>query len=138
MKKATTKCESPASRTPASSQLAQWPCKLGLVPTNAPYFDGANLLIAADCAAYAYASFHADFMKNHITLIGCPRLDTSDYTNKLTAIIAENNVKSVKLVRLEVSCCGEMESAFKRALQASGKFIPWQIVTLTTDGKIAD
>ncbi len=128
----------PAQRTTVSSQLAQWPCQIKLVPVNAPYFDGANLLIAADCTAYAYANFHADFMKNHITLIGCPKLDSTDYAQKLTAIIAENNVKSVKVVRMEVPCCGGIENAVKRALQASGKFIPWQVITITTDGKIAD
>ena len=125
-------------RQPQGSQLAQWPCQIKLVPSNAPYFDGANLLIAADCTAYAYASFHADFMKNHISLIGCPKLDAGDYAEKLTAIIAENDIKSVRVVRMEVPCCGGLENAVKRALQASGKFIPWQIVTLTTDGKIAD
>ncbi|MBQ5362445.1 MAG: 4Fe-4S binding protein [Clostridia bacterium] len=128
----------PSQRTPLGSQLAQWPCQIKLVPVNAPYFDGANLLIAADCTAYAYAGFHADFMKNHITLIGCPKLDAVDYTEKLTAIIAGNNVKSVKVVRMEVPCCGGIESAVKRALQASGKFIPWQVITITTDGRIAE
>ena len=97
-----------------------------------------DLLIAADCTAYAYANFHADFMKNHITLIGCPKLDAVDYTEKLTAIIAENNIRSVKVVRMEVPCCGGIENAVKRALQASGKFIPWQVVTITTDGRIAE
>lgn len=125
-------------RTPVSSQLAQWPCQIKLVPVNAPYFDGANLLIAADCTAYAYASFHADFMRNHITLIGCPKLDEGDYAEKLTAIIARNDVKSVKVVRMEVPCCGGIENAVKRALQASGKFIPWQVVTISTDGRILD
>ena len=108
------------------------------MPVNAPYFDGANLLIAADCTAYAYAGFHTDFMKHHITLIGCPKLDAVDYTDKLTAIIAQNNIKSVKVVRMEVPCCGGMENAVKRALQASGKFIPWQVITITTDGRIAE
>ena len=125
-------------RIPVSSQLAQWPCQIKLVPVNAPYFDGANLLIAADCTAYAYASFHADFMRNHITLIGCPKLDEGDYAEKLTAIIARNDVKSVKVVRMEVPCCGGIENAVKRALQASGKFIPWQVVTVSTDGRILD
>ena len=128
----------PAGRTSLGSQLAQWPCQIKLVPVNAPYFDGANLLIAADCTAYAYASFHQDFMRGHITLIGCPKLDDADYAQKLTAIIAQNNVKSVKVVRMEVPCCGGIENAVKRALQASGKFIPWQIITITTDGKIAE
>ena len=125
-------------RVPTTSQLAQWPCQIKLVPVNAPYFDGANLLIAADCTAYAYASFHADFMRNHITLIGCPKLDEGDYAEKLTAIIARNEIKSVKVVRMEVPCCGGIENAVKRALQASGKFIPWQVVTISTDGRILD
>ena len=128
----------PVSRASVGSQLAQWPCQIKLVPVGAPYFDGANLLIAADCTAYAYANFHADFMRNHITLIGCPKLDPGDYTDKLTAIIAGNNIKSVKIVRMEVPCCGGLENAAKRALQASGKFIPWQVVTITTDGRIAE
>ena len=123
---------------PVSSQLAQWPCQIKLVPVNAPYFDGANLLIAADCTAYAYANFHAEFMRNHITLIGCPKLDEGDYAEKLTAIIARNDVRSVKVVRMEVPCCGGIENAVKRALQASGKFIPWQVVTISTDGRILD
>ena len=121
-----------------SSQLQQWPCQIKLVPVNAPYFDGANLLIAADCTAYAYGNFHGDFIRNHITLIGCPKLDEGDYTEKLTAIIANNNIKSVRVVRMEVPCCGGIEMAVKRALQASGKFIPWQVVTISTDGKILD
>ena len=123
---------------PVSSQLAQWPCQIKLVPTNAPYFDGANLLIAADCTAYAYGSFHNDFIRGHITLIGCPKLDEGDYREKLTEIIRNNNIKSVKVVRMEVPCCGGIENAVKRALMASGKFIPWQVVTVSTDGKILD
>ena len=121
-----------------SSQLQQWPCQIKLVPANAPYFDGANLLIAADCTAYAYGNFHSDFIRNHITLIGCPKLDEGDYAEKLTAIIANNNIRSVKIVRMEVPCCGGIENAVKRALQASGKFIPWQVVTISTDGRILD
>ena len=129
------------SRTPAShteSRLAQWPCQIKLVPPNAPYFDGANLLIAADCTAYAYGSFHEDFIKNHITIIGCPKLDEGDYAEKLTAIIKNNNIKSVKIVRMVVPCCGGIENAAKRAIMASGKFIPWQVVTISTDGRILD
>ncbi len=122
----------------AVSQLAQWPCQIKLVPVNAPYFENANLLIAADCTAYAYVGFHNDFMKNHITLIGCPKLDVGDYTEKLTHIIANNNVKSVKIVRMEVPCCGGLENAAKNAIRASGKFIPWQVITVSTDGKIID
>lgn len=118
------------------SQLAQWPCQIKLVPVNAPYFENANLLIAADCTAFAYGNFHNDFIKNHITLIGCPKLDDGDYSEKLTEIIRNNNLKSVKVVRMEVPCCGGIENAVKKALQKSGKFIPWQVVTITTDGKI--
>ena len=134
------KRESPSVQrsAPESSQLMQWPCQIKLVPPNAPYFDGANLLIAADCTAYAYASFHTDFMKNHITLIGCPKLDEGDYAEKLTSIIKNNNIKSVKVVRMEVPCCAGIENAAKRALLASGKFIPWQVVTVSTDGKILE
>ena len=120
------------------SRLSQWPCQIKLVPVNAPYFDEANLLIAADCSAYAYGSFHEEFMKNHITLIGCPKLDEGDYSDKLYEIIKNNNIKSVKIVRMEVPCCSKLESAAKKALQKSGKFIPWQVITLTTDGKILE
>ena len=108
------------------------------MPINAPYFDGANLLVAADCTAFAYGNFHNDFIRNHITLIGCPKLDEGDYAEKLTQIIKNNDVKSVKIVRMEVPCCGGLEAAVKRALQASGKFIPWQVVTITTDGRIQE
>lgn len=121
-----------------SSQLSQWPCQIKLVPVNAPYFDGANLLIAADCTAFAYGNFHNDFIRNHITLIGCPKLDEGDYSQKLTQIIANNNIKSVKIVRMEVPCCGGIENAVKTALQSSGKFLPWQVVTISTDGKIIE
>lgn len=121
-----------------TSQLMQWPCQIKLVPVNAPYFDDANLLIAADCTAYAYGNFHNEFMRNHITLIGCPKLDMVDYTDKLTAILQNNNIKSVKVVRMEVPCCGGIENAVKNALVKSGKFIPWQIITISTDGKILD
>ena len=120
------------------SRLLQWPCQLKLVPTNAPYLDGANLLIAADCTAYAYGNFHNDFIRNHVTLIGCPKLDESNYTDKLTEIISQNDIKSVKIVRMEVPCCGGIEIAARRAIQASGKFIPWQVVTISTDGRIID
>ena len=108
------------------------------MPVNAPYFEDANLLVAADCSAFAYGNFHNEFIRNHITLIGCPKLDGVDYTEKLTQIIANNNIKSVKIVRMEVPCCGGIEIAVKKALQASGKFIPWQVVTISTDGKIVD
>lgn len=119
-----------------TSRLSQWPCQIKLVPVNAPYFDNANLLIAADCTAYAYGSFHNDFIRGRITLIGCPKLDEGDYTEKLTQIIANNNIKSVTVARMEVPCCAGIENAVKRALQASGKFIPWQVVTFSTDGRI--
>ena len=126
------------SASAVASQLSQWPCQIKLVPVNAPYFDGADLLVAADCTAYAYGNFHNEFIRNRITLIGCPKLDEGDYTEKLTRIISENDVRSVKIVRMEVPCCSGLENAVKRALMASGKFIPWQVVTISTDGKILD
>ncbi len=133
------KREAPAVKNiSVASQLSQWPCQIKLVPVNAPYFENANLLIAADCTAYAYGNFHNEFIRNHITLIGCPKLDEGDYAEKLTRIISENNIKSVKIVRMEVPCCGGIENAVKRALQASGKFIPWQVVTISTDGRILE
>ncbi len=122
----------------SQSRLRQWPVQIKLVPVNAPYFKGANLLVAADCSAYAYAGFHEKFIKNHITLIGCPKLDMVDYTEKLTAIIKNNEIKSVTAVRMEVPCCGGIELAVKNALQNSGKFIPWQVVTISTSGEILD
>ena len=118
------------------SQLQQWPVQIKLVPVNAPYFNEAKLLIAADCTAYAYANFHQDFIKGHITLIGCPKLDEGDYSRKLTEIIKNNNIRSVTVVRMEVPCCGGIEMAAKTALQNSGKFIPWNVVTVATDGTI--
>ncbi len=124
--------------TPAQSRLSQWPVQIKLVPVNAPYFDGAKLLIAADCTAYAYAAFHERFIKGRITLVGCPKLDDADYSEKLTEIIRNNDIKSVTVVRMEVPCCGGLEHAAKIALQRSGKFIPWQVVTVTTDGNILD
>jgi Fe-S-cluster-containing hydrogenase component 2 len=123
-----------ASQTP--SRLAQWPCQIKLAPVNAPYFDGAELLIAADCTAYAYAGIHEDFMKNRITLIGCPKLDMLDYSEKLREIISRNNIKSLTLLRMEVPCCGGMEQALRRAVDASGKKLAVQVVTISTDGKI--
>lgn len=122
----------------APSQLSQWPVQIKLAPVNAPYFDGANLLIAADCTAFAYGNFHNDFIRNHITLIGCPKLDEGDYSDKLTQIIANNNIKCVKIVRMEVPCCGGIENAVKHALIASGKFIPWQVIIISTDGRIIE
>lgn len=120
----------------AGSQLGQWPCQIKLIPINAPCFDGARLLIAADCSAYAYARMHGDFMRGKITLIGCPKLDGIDYSEKLTQIIQDNNIQSVTIVRMEVPCCGGLESAAKRALQASGKSIPCEVATISVDGKI--
>ena len=116
--------------------LQQWPVQIKLVPTSAPYFDGAKLLIAADCTAYAYASFHEDFMKGKIVLVGCPKLDSIDYSEKLEEIIRSNNITEVTIVRMEVPCCGGLEMAVKKALQNSGKFIPWQVATISVDGKI--
>ncbi|MDP4109962.1 MAG: 4Fe-4S binding protein [Bacillota bacterium] len=120
------------------SRLAQWPVQIKLVPVNAPYFENANLLIAADCTAYAYGNFHDRFIRNRITLIGCPKLDEGSYADKLTEIIRNNNIKSVTVVRMEVPCCGGIAEAAKTALKNSGKFIPWQIVTITTDGNIIE
>ncbi len=120
------------------SRLGQWPCQIKLVPTQAPFFDGAKLLIAADCTAYAYANMHEDFMKGKITIIGCPKLDAVDYSEKLTAIICDNDIKSVTIVRMEVPCCGGLQRAAETALQTSGKFIPWQVVTISRDGRILE
>ena len=120
------------------SRLSQWPVQIKLVPVRAPYFDGAKLLIAADCTAYAYAAFHEEFIRGRITLVGCPKLDGVDYSEKLTEIIRNNDIKSVTVVRMEVPCCGGLENAAKTALQNSGKFIPWQVVTISTDGRIVD
>ncbi len=125
-------------QTNALSRLSQWPCQLKLVPVNAPYFDNAELLVAADCTAFSYGSFHEDFMLDRITLIGCPKLDEGDPAQKLTEIIKNNNIKSVKAVRMEVPCCGGIENAVKRAIQNSGKFIPCQVITISTDGKILE
>ena len=123
---------------PLTSQLGQWPCQIKLVPTHAPYFDGAKLLIAADCTAYAYANVHQEFMKGKITIIGCPKLDAVDYSEKLTEIIAGNDIKSVTVLRMEVPCCSGLEQAAITALKNSGKFIPWQVVTFSIDGKILE
>lgn len=121
-----------------ASQLNQWPVQIKLAPMNAPYFDGANLLVSADCAAYAYGNFHNEFMKNKIALIGCPKLDAVDYSEKLTAILRDNDIKSVTVVRMEVPCCGGIEQAVITALKNSGKMIPWQVVTISTDGRILE
>ena len=120
------------------SQLCNWPVQIKLAPVNAPYFDGAHLLIAADCTAYAYANFHHEFIRGRVTLVGCPKLDGVDYAEKLTAIIARNDIQSVTIVLMEVPCCGGLENAARRAIQASGKFLPWQVVTITADGRVKD
>ncbi len=125
-----------ASAQPLTSELMQWPCQIKLVPVNAPYFDNCDLLIAADCTAFAYANIHKDFMKNRITLIGCPKLDEGDYSEKLTAILENNNINSVKILRMEVPCCGGIVNAVKTALVRSGKMIPWSIVIIGTNGEV--
>ena len=125
-----------AERTTARSELMQWPVQIKLLPVQAPFYENANLLIAADCTAYAYAAFHRDFIKNHITLVGCPKLDEGDYTEKLTEIISQNNIKSLTIVRMEVPCCGGLERAATEALKASGKFLPWRVVVISRDGEI--
>lgn len=133
-------CETACTATTSEnkSMLSQWPVQIKLAPVNAPYFTDANLLIAADCTAYAYGDFHNRFIKNRITLIGCPKLDEGDYSDKLTTIIKNNSIKSVTVVRMEVPCCGGIENAVKTALQNSGKFIPWQVITISTDGRILE
>ena len=121
-----------------SSQLAQWPVQIKLLPTEAPFYNSAKLLIAADCTAFTYANIHEDFMKGKVTLIGCPKLDAVDYTEKLTEIISNNNIRSVTILRMEVPCCGGLQMAAQRAIQASGKFLPWQVVTISRDGRILE
>lgn len=128
----------PQTAAPSVSQLQNFPVQIKLAPIRAPYFDGAKLLIAADCTAYAYARFHEDFIRGKVTLVGCPKLDGVDYSEKLAQIIQNNDIQSVTVVRMEVPCCGGIEFAVKRALQQSGKFIPWQVVTVRIDGSIAD
>jgi len=123
---------------PVASQLRQWPVQIKLAPVNAPWFDGAKLLIAADCTAYAYGSFHNDFIRGRVTLVGCPKLDNVDYSEKLEQIIRENDIRDVTVVRMEVPCCGGLEHAAKQALQRSGRFIPWRVVTIGVDGRILE
>lgn len=133
--------DAPAVETPQAQQtscLSQWPVQIKLVPVNAPYFDGARLLIAADCTAYAYANIHQEFMRGHVTIIGCPKLDAVDYSEKLTEIIRNNDIRSVTVLRMEVPCCGGLEHAAVTALKNSGKFIPWNVVTFSVDGRILD
>ena len=125
-----------AEKTAVRSELMQWPVQIKLLPVQAPFYENANLLIAADCTAYAYAAFHRNFIKNHITLVGCPKLDEGDYTEKLTEIISQNNIKSLTIVRMEVPCCGGLERAATEALKASGKFLPWRVVVISRDGEI--
>ena len=133
------KAEQPAAaQGAAQTHLNQWPVQIRLVPVNAPYFKDANLLIAADCTAYAYGGFHTEFMRNRITLIGCPKLDEGDYSEKLTTILKENDIKSVTVARMEVPCCGGIENAVKNALRDCGKLIPWQVVTVSTAGRILE
>ena len=127
---------SPCEPTSIGSQLTNWPVQIKLAPIKAPYFDGANLLVAADCTAYAYANFHRDFIKGRVTLIGCPKLDMIDYAEKLEAIIRENDIQSLTILRMEVPCCGGLEMAAKTALQKSGKFIPWNVTTIAISGEI--
>ena len=127
-----------AVSAPQTSMLGQWPVQIKLVPVNAPWFDGAKLLVAADCTAYAYAGFHQDFIRGHITLVGCPKLDGVDYSEKLTDILRNNDIRSLTVVRMEVPCCGGLENAVRKALQNSGKLLPWNVVTISTDGRILD
>ena len=128
----------PTLRFNQPSRLQNFPVQIKLAPLRAPYYDGAKLLIAADCTAYAYANFHEDFIRGKVVLVGCPKLDSVDYSIKLTEIIRENDIQSVTIVRMEVPCCGGLEFAAKKALQESGKFIPWQVVTIRTDGTIKE
>ena len=126
------------AKVAVQSCLSQWPVQIKLVPVRAPYFDGADLLIAADCTAYAYGDFHRQFIRDRITLVGCPKLDEGDYSEKLTAILRQNDIKSVTIARMEVPCCGGLEMAARKALKASGRLIPWQVVTISTDGRILE
>ncbi len=126
----------PGSPAPIRSALRQWPVQIKLAPMTAPYFENADLLIAADCTAFAYGNFHEDFIRKHIVLIGCPKLDSGSYAEKLAGILMANNINSIKVVRMEVPCCGGLTEAVKEALRISKKIIPWQVVTLTTDGRI--
>ena len=130
--------EAAAESAAVPSQLRQWPVQIKLVPVRAPYFDGADLLIAADCSAYAYGNFHQDFIRGRITLIGCPKLDGVDYSEKLTEILRSNDIRSVTVVRMEVPCCGGLQHAAETALRSSGKHIPWQVVTIRADGTILE
>ena len=128
--------QAPAACAPQQSQLRQWPVQIKLAPVNAPWFDGADVLVAADCTAYAYGNFHQEFIRGRVTLVGCPKLDSVDYSEKLTQIFKNNPLRSVTVVRMEVPCCGGMVNAVKKALQLSGRSIPCNVVTISTDGRI--
>ena len=130
--------QAPAACAPQQSQLRQWPVQIKLAPVNAPWFDGADVLVAADCTAYAYGNFHQEFIRGRVTLVGCPKLDSVDYAEKLTEILRNNAIRAVTVVRMEVPCCGGIENAVKRALQQSGKSIACNVVTISTDGRILD
>ncbi|MDD2457608.1 MAG: ferredoxin [Eubacteriales bacterium] len=130
--------KAPVDPYAANSELKQWPVQIKLLPVKAPFYQGARLLIAADCAAYSRANFHEEFIKGKVTIIGCPKLDAVDYSDKLTEILRQNDIRSVTIVRMEVPCCGGLDFAAKKALQQSGKMIPWQVVTITTDGRILE
>jgi len=130
-----TACEAPSGQP---SQLRQWPVQIKLAPVSAPWFEGADVLVAADCTAYAYASFHQDFIRGRVCLVGCPKLDRVDYSEKLTEILRQNDIRSVTLTRMEVPCCGGLEYAVKTAIQASGKHIPLRVVTISVDGRILE
>ena len=132
------KTAAPVTEVSRKSCLSQWPVQIKLAPIRAPYFQNAKLLIAADCTAYAYAAFHEDFIRGRVTLVGCPKLDSVNYAEKLTEIIRENDIKNITLVRMEVPCCGGLELAVRNALQASGKMLPWQVVTISTEGEILE
>jgi len=131
-------CAPSVSNENLQSHLGQWPCQLKLVPLNAPYLDNAHLLIAADCTAFAYPNIHQTFMRNKITLIACPKLDDTDYSEKLTAILQQHEIKSISVLKMEVPCCGGILQAVKKALLNSGKLIPWNVVTISTDGRILE
>jgi len=131
-------CELKQEQVIVETHLNQWPVQIKLVQQNAPYFNNANLLVAADCTAFAYGNFHNEYIKNRITIIGCPKLDDVDYSDKLTAILKTNNIKSVTVIRMEVPCCGGIENAVKNALKNSDRLIPWQVITISTDGKVLD
>ena len=126
----------PAKDVYVPSELVNFPVQIKLLPPKAPYFDGADLLIAADCTAYSYGNFHHDFMQGRVTMIGCPKLDAVDYSEKLTEVFKHNDIRSVTVTRMTVPCCGGLSYAVKTAIENSGKNIPLHIVTISPDGKI--